>query len=73
MHVVVRLAEELQERKATIDELYETYGESKSTNIRANLLYLEYRRIVAAERKDREQKKPDRNEEESENSDREPF
>jgi len=73
LHVVVRLAEELQERKATIDELYETYGESKSTNIRANLLYLEYRRIVAAERKDREQKKPDRNEEESENNDREPF
>lgn len=73
LQVVVRLAEELQERKVTIDELFESYQESKSTDIRANLHYLEYRRIMKSERKESEQRKPDPNEEDSAENDREPF
>jgi uncharacterized protein (DUF433 family) len=73
LQVVVRLAEELQERKVTIDELFESYQESKSTDIRANLHYLEYRRIMKSERKQSEQRKPDPNEEDSAENDREPF
>lgn len=47
--LVVRLAEELQKRKATITEFFLSYVYSNTDNIEANLLYLEFTRLKKAE------------------------
>ena len=45
LRLVLRLAEELATRKATILEFYQSYGSSRTGNIRANLYYLDYIRL----------------------------
>lgn len=44
-HLILRLAEELAARRATISEFYEAYLSSNTDNIQANLHYLDYRRL----------------------------
>jgi hypothetical protein len=51
--LVLRLAEELQVRKATITEFFLAYVYSNTDNIQANLSYLDYTRL----KKDEEKKK----------------
>ncbi|MEY2725719.1 MAG: Type secretory system Conjugative transfer, partial [Planctomycetota bacterium] len=51
--LVLRLAEELQNRKATITEFFLAYVYSNTDNIQANLSYLDYTRL----KKEEEQKK----------------
>ncbi len=51
--LVLRLAEELQVRRATITEFYLSYRESQTDNIQANLSYLDYTRL----KKEEERKK----------------
>ena len=51
--LVLRLAEELQTRKATITEFFLAYVYSNTDNIQANLSYLDYSRL----KKDEEKKK----------------
>jgi hypothetical protein len=53
MPLVLRLAEELQIRKATITEFFLAYVYSNTDNIQANLSYLDYSRL----KKEEEQKK----------------
>jgi hypothetical protein len=49
--LVVRLAEELQVRKATITEFFLAYVYSNTDNIQANLSYLDYTRLKKEEEK----------------------
>ena len=56
LHLVVRLAEELRNRKATIGEFFITYVYSNCDNIMANLHFLDYRRLKAEE--DLKKRKP---------------
>jgi hypothetical protein len=51
MPLVVRLAEELQVRKATITEFFLAYVYSNTDNIQANLSYLDYTRLKKEEEK----------------------
>jgi hypothetical protein len=53
MPLVLRLAEELQVRKATITEFFLAYVYSNTDNIQANLSYLDYTRL----KKEEERKK----------------
>jgi hypothetical protein len=55
MPLVLRLAEELQNRKATITEFFLAYVYSNTDNIQANLSYLDYTRL----KKEEEKKKKD--------------
>ncbi len=55
MPLVLRLAEELQVRKATITEFFLAYVYSNTDNIQANLSYLDYTRL----KKEEEKKKKD--------------
>ena len=57
MPLVLRLAEELAIRKATITEFYLAFVYSNTENIQANLFYLDYTRIKKAEEKDRQERK----------------
>jgi hypothetical protein len=43
--LVLRLSEELQQRKASITELYEAFRQSGSDNVQANLDYLDFLRL----------------------------
>ena len=56
MPLVLRLAEELKNRKATITEFFLAYVYSNTDNIMANLHYLDYVRI----KKEEERKKKDK-------------
>lgn len=47
--LVLRLAEELQERKATVTDFFLSYVYSNTDNIQANLHYLDYKRLRKAE------------------------
>jgi hypothetical protein len=47
--LVVRLAEELQVRRATITEFFLSYVYSNTDNIQANLSYLDYTRLKKEE------------------------
>ncbi|MBX7139399.1 MAG: type IV secretory system conjugative DNA transfer family protein [Oligoflexia bacterium] len=49
--LVLRLAEELQTRKATITEFFLAYVYSNTDNIQANLCYLDYTRLKKEEEK----------------------
>jgi hypothetical protein len=49
MALVVRLAEELQVRKATVTEFFLSYAYSNTDNIQANLSYLDYTRLKKEE------------------------
>jgi hypothetical protein len=49
--LVLRLAEELQHRKATITEFFLAYVYSNTDNIQANLSYLDYTRLKKEEEK----------------------
>ena len=49
--LVLRLAEELQNRKATITEFFLAYVYSNTDNIQANLSYLDYTRLKKEEEK----------------------
>jgi hypothetical protein len=49
--LVLRLAEELQVRKATITEFFLAYVYSNTDNIQANLSYLDYTRLKKEEEK----------------------
>lgn len=51
MPLVLRLAEELQNRKATITEFFLAYVYSNTDNIQANLSYLDYSRLKKEEEK----------------------
>lgn len=51
--LVLRLAEELQNRKATITEFFLAYVYSNTDNIQANLCYLDYTRLKKEEEKKR--------------------
>jgi large subunit ribosomal protein L7/L12 len=51
MALVLRLAEELAQRKATITEFFLAYGYSNTDNIQANLCYLDYTRLKKSEEK----------------------
>jgi type IV secretion system protein VirD4 len=51
MPLVLRLAEELQNRKATITEFFLAYVYSNTDNIQANLCYLDYSRLKKEEEK----------------------
>ena len=51
MPLVLRLAEELQNRKATITEFFLAYVYSNTDNIQANLSYLDYTRLKKEEEK----------------------
>jgi hypothetical protein len=51
MPLVLRLAEELQVRKATITEFFLAYVYSNTDNIQANLSYLDYTRLKKEEEK----------------------
>ena len=53
MALVLRLAEELAVRKATITEFFLAYVYSNTDNIQANLSYLDYTRL----KKEEERKK----------------
>ena len=53
-NLVLRLAEELAIRKATITEFFLAYLDSNTDNIQANLSYLDYTRIRTEEEKNRE-------------------
>ncbi len=55
MPLVLRLGEELQNRKATITEFFLAYVYSNTDNIQANLSYLDYTRL----KKEEEKKKKD--------------
>ena len=55
MPLVLRLAEELLNRKATITEFFLAYVYSNTDNIQANLCYLDYSRL----KKEEEKKKRD--------------
>jgi ATP-dependent Clp protease ATP-binding subunit ClpX len=52
--LVLRLAEELAVRKATITEFFLCYVYSNTDNIQANLHYMDYTRLKNAEKKGRE-------------------
>ncbi|MFN9593489.1 MAG: hypothetical protein ACK56G_12395, partial [Pirellulaceae bacterium] len=49
MPLVLRLAEELRNRKATITEFFLSYIYSNTDNILANLHYMDYRRLKEEE------------------------
>lgn len=49
--LILKLAEELKRRKATIAEFFLSYVYSNTDNIQANLHYLDYRRLKEAENK----------------------
>lgn len=49
--LVLRLAEELQVRKATVTEFFLAYVYSNTDNIQANLSYLDYSRLKKEEEK----------------------
>jgi hypothetical protein len=51
MPLVLRLAEELQVRNATITEFFLAYVYSNTDNIQANLSYLDYTRLKKEEEK----------------------
>jgi hypothetical protein len=51
MPLVLRLAEELQVRKATVTEFFLAYVYSNTDNIQANLSYLDYTRLKKEEEK----------------------
>jgi type IV secretory pathway TraG/TraD family ATPase VirD4 len=51
MNLVLRLAEELSNRKATITEFFLAYVYSNTDNIQANLHYLDYTRLKKEEEK----------------------
>ena len=53
MALVLRLAEELQNRKATITEFFLAYVYSNTDNIQANLHYLDYTRLKKEEERKR--------------------
>lgn len=53
--IVLRLAEELRNRKATITEFFLAYCFSNCDNIQANLHYLDYVRLKQAEEKRRKE------------------
>ncbi len=53
VNLVLRLAEELQNRKATITEFFLAYVYSNTDNIQANLCYLDYTRLKKEEEKKR--------------------
>lgn len=53
MPLVLRLADELKVRRATITEFFLSYVYSNTDNIQANLHYLDYRTLKAAEDKER--------------------
>jgi type IV secretory pathway TraG/TraD family ATPase VirD4 len=53
LNLVLRLAEELQNRKATITEFFLAYVYSNTDNIQANLCYLDYTRLKKEEEKKR--------------------
>jgi hypothetical protein len=56
MPLVLRLAEELRNRKATITEFFLSYIYSNTDNILANLHYMDYRRLKDEE--DRKKRPP---------------
>jgi ATP-dependent Clp protease ATP-binding subunit ClpX len=60
LKLVVRLAEELMLRKATITEFFLCYVYSNTDNIMANLHYLDYTRLKKAEEAKKKQDGPDR-------------
>jgi ATP-dependent Clp protease ATP-binding subunit ClpX len=51
--IVLRLAEELANRKATITEFFLAYVYSNTDNIQANLFYLDYTRLKTEEERKR--------------------
>lgn len=53
MKLVLRLAEELAIRDATITDFFEAYVYSQVENFQANLHYLDYRRVKASEEQSR--------------------
>jgi hypothetical protein len=53
LSLVVRLAEELFNRRATITEFFMAYVYSNTDNIQANLHYLDYTRLKKAEQQRR--------------------
>jgi type IV secretory pathway TraG/TraD family ATPase VirD4 len=53
VNLVLRLAEELQNRKATVTEFFLAYVYSNTDNIQANLCYLDYTRLKKEEEKKR--------------------
>jgi len=55
--LVVRLAEELQNRKCTITEFFLAYVYSNTDNIQANLSYLDYTRLKKAEEEKKKKQK----------------
>lgn len=70
--IVLRLAEELQRRKATITEFFLAYVYSNTDNIQANLHYLDYTRLKKEEeRKKREAR--ERSKEEAADEADDPF
>jgi type IV secretory pathway TraG/TraD family ATPase VirD4 len=59
LRLVVRTAEELAKRKATVTEFFLAYVYSNTDNIQANLYYLDYTRLKKEEeRKKRERTRP---------------
>jgi hypothetical protein len=55
LHLVLRLAEELADRKGTITEFFLAYVYSNTDNIQANLHYLDYTRLKKLEEKQKKQ------------------
>jgi type IV secretory pathway TraG/TraD family ATPase VirD4 len=53
LNLVLRLGEELQNRKATVTEFFLAYVYSNTDNIQANLCYLDYTRLKKEEEKKR--------------------
>ncbi len=49
LSIVYRLAEELRNRGATIEELYRGYEQSSTTDVQANLFFIDYLRLKQAE------------------------
>lgn len=56
LHLILRLAEELNSRESSIVEFFLTYVESETENIQANLHYLDFRRIKKEEKAKKESK-----------------
>jgi hypothetical protein len=56
--LVLRLAEELASRKATITEFFLAYVYSNTSNIQANLHYLDYTRLKKAEERRTNEERP---------------
>ena len=62
MPLVLRLAEELMNRKATIQEFFLAYVYSNTDNIQANLHFLDYSRQKRKEEADRWRREKERSE-----------